>query len=186
MRAIAACVIGLLPFGLTPSAPSWAQTRTPDSYRVTPAVTCVRAENLNGLMFLHNSCDQEVRAYWCVGLQTGSGDGVRPASCEALAAAESKATVDIEPQQSAALVVPVLGGNLQIVQVQSVHIAACALRTREVNVPHHFELSYTGNSVETKCLQPADVGPGQRTRLVELQLMPGQAPMRVRLVDAQR
>jgi hypothetical protein len=163
------------------SAPAAAQ-RAPETYRVTPAATCVRAENLNGLVFLHNGCDQEVRAYWCVDLQATS-EAVAPASCEALAAAEAKAAVEIEAGQSAALAVPELGGNLQMAQVQRVHIAACMIRTREVNVPHHFELSYTGKSVETKCLQRAELKSGQRSRLVELQLVPGQTPLRVRLID---
>lgn len=168
---------------LVPDRCGVAAGACPGAFRVTPAVHCVRAENLNGLVFLFNGCDQEVRAFWCAELQTDTGDAVTPASCAALAAAESKAVVEIKAQQSTALAVPVLGGNLLVAQVRQVHIAACPIRTRDVNVPHHFELSYSANAIVSKCLEQAVLEPGQRSRLVEIQLVPERSPVQVRLID---
>lgn len=93
-----------------------------------------------------------------------------------MAVAEEKAYVEIEPGQSAALVVPRLGGNLQVREVLQVHVAACALSTRDVNVRHHIELSYDGRSVSTRCLRKAAAQAGQRMRLVQAQLLPGHPP----------
>jgi hypothetical protein len=159
-----------------------AQPEPREVYRVTPAAQCVSPQDLNGLLFLHNACEQEVRAYWCVELQDGSKHAIEPASCSAMAVAESKASVEIKPKQSASLVVPKLGGNLQPQQVRQVHMAVCRLSTPDLNVPHHFELTYTGSSVMTKCLEKTALKPGQRTYLVELQLVPKQPPVQVRLV----
>jgi hypothetical protein len=161
-----------------------AQSEPREIYKVTQAAHCVSAENLNGLLFLHNACEQEVRAYWCAQLQDDAPHGVEPASCSVMAVAESKASVEIEPKRSAALVVPKLGGNLQVQQVRQVHLAVCRLSTRELNVPHHFELSYTGSSVTTKCLEKTPLKAGQRTRVVELQLVPDQPAQQVRLLVA--
>ena len=173
---------GFLPLFLLSSVVSSSLAQPSEVYRLTPAAQCVSPENLNGLLFLHNACEQEVRAYWCVELQDGSDQALEPARCSAMAIAESKASVEIKAKQSAALVVPKLGGNLQPQQVRQVHMAACRISTRDLNVPHHFELSYSGSSVMTKCLEKAALKPGQRTRLVELQLVPKQPPVQVRLV----
>ena len=159
-----------------------AQPEPREVYRVTPAAQCVSPENLNGLLFLHNACEQEVRAYWCVELHHGVHPALEPASCNAMAVAESKASVEIKPKQSASLVVPKLGGNLQPQQVRQVHVAACSISTRDLNVPHHFELSYTASSAMTKCLEKTALKPDQRTRVVELQLEPKQPPVQVRLL----
>ena len=159
-----------------------AQPEPREVYQVTPAAQCVGPQDLNGLLFLHNACEQEVRAYWCVELQDVSNLAIEPASCNAMAVAESKASVEIKPKQSASLVVPKLGGNLQPHQVRQVHMAACRISTPDLNVPHHFELTYTGSSVMTKCLEKTALKSGQRTRLVELQLVPKQPPVQVRLV----
>jgi hypothetical protein len=184
MRSARASIyVATLLAGLGLSNASHAQSRLPEAYRVTPAVECVIAEDLNGLVFLHNGCDQEVRAYWCVDPATSDDGQVAPASCSSLSAAETKPSVEIEPRQSSALVVPTLGGNLEVPRVRQVHVAACQLRTRDINAPHHFELTYTADSVQTKCLQRAAPRPGQRTQLVELQLAPELAPVRLRLVD---
>jgi hypothetical protein len=179
----ASIFVATLLAGLGLSTASPAQRRPPETYRVTPAVECVTAEDLNGLVFLHNGCDQEVRAYWCVDPVTTDDELIAPASCSSLSAAETKPSVEIEAQQSSALVVPTLGGNLEVPRVREVHVAACPLRTRDINVPHHFELTYSADSVQTKCLQKAAVKPGQRTQLVDLQLAPELAPVRLRLVD---
>jgi hypothetical protein len=160
--------------------------RPPETYRVTPRADCVRAENLNGLVFLYNGCDQEVRAYWCVELQADASETVLPAGCAAVTVAETKPVVVIESQQSAPLVVPVRGGNLQVSEVRQVHFAACPIRTRDMNQPHHFELSYSGSTVVSRCLEKSAVRPGQRSRLVEIETVPGQAAMQVRLIDAAR
>lgn len=174
---------GLVLLGMA-TGHAWAQPEPPAVYRVVPAAHCVSAVNMNGLVFLRNDCAQDVRAYWCVELADTAAAALEPAGCKAMAEAVSKATVEIEPGRSASLAVPKRGGNLPVEQVRQVHVAACRLSTRDLNVPHHFDLSYTGNLVLTQCLQKTVVQPGQRTRVVELQLTPDQSAQPVRLLVA--
>ena len=159
-----------------------AAAKSSEVYRVTPAAQCVYPENLNGLLFLHNACEQEVRAYWCVERRDENDPAVATASCAAMAVAESKASVEIKPGQAASLAIPRLGGNLKPQQVRQVHVAVCPISTHDISVPHHFELSYTGRSVTTRCLEKTALRPGQRTRSVDLRAAPEQPLLQVRLL----
>lgn len=161
-----------------------AQTGVPDVYQVIPSAKCVQLENRNGLLYLHNACDQKVRAYWCVDLLPVAPEAAQTATCNVMATAKDKARVEIEVNQSAALVVPVHGGNLQVHQVQAAHVAGCRVHTTELNEPYHFELAYHGGSVTTKCLQKTTLKTGQRATLAEVELLPGQLPAKIRVVDA--
>jgi len=48
-------------------------------------------------------------------------------------------------------------------------------------LPH---LSYSANAIESQCLEQAVLKPGQRSRLVEIQLVLEQSPVQVRLISA--